>query len=230
MSGKRTAIRRKHPVRPRAGRSDGQITRGHILDVAGRIFGERGFALVTSKEICAQARTNVAAVNYHFGGIDGLYEAVLVEAHRQLIDIDELTAATSAPASAAARLSRVLGMILDHASAKDGWAFPVLLREILNPSPFLPALVLKAVRPKVNALLGLLAELMELPPEHPSVQRSVLLCIVPSIFMAVAPPIVKSKLLPALSHDRDALVAEMTRFIVAGTAAIRRSIPKPPRR
>src|SRR5690349_14132568 len=74
----------------RTQRPDGSTTRQHILETAGQLFAERGFAESTSKEICTRAGTNMAAVNYHFGSRDGLYEAVLIEAHRQLVSMDEL--------------------------------------------------------------------------------------------------------------------------------------------
>jgi AcrR family transcriptional regulator len=85
------------PAAARTQRTDGNTTRLHILETAGQLFAERGFAESTSKEICTRAGTNMAAVNYHFGGRDGLYEAVLVEAHRQLVSIDELVGLASAP-------------------------------------------------------------------------------------------------------------------------------------
>ena len=39
-------------------------------------MAEKGFAAVTSKEICESAGVNNAAVNYHFGSRDGLHRAV----------------------------------------------------------------------------------------------------------------------------------------------------------
>src|SRR5258708_38675381 len=52
-------------------------TRSRLLNAAARLFAERGFAKVTVRDICKKARANVAAVNYHFGGKDGLYRAVM---------------------------------------------------------------------------------------------------------------------------------------------------------
>ena len=51
----------------RAMRSDGMEKRRHILQVAGRLYAEKGHARTTSKEICALAGTDIAAVNYPFG-------------------------------------------------------------------------------------------------------------------------------------------------------------------
>lgn len=50
------------------------------LDVAGRAFAARGYAAATSKEICERAGGNLAAVNNHFGGKQGLYRSVLAKA------------------------------------------------------------------------------------------------------------------------------------------------------
>jgi len=47
-------------------------TRGRVLNAAARLFAEHGFATVTVRDICNKAGANVAAVNYHFGGKDGL--------------------------------------------------------------------------------------------------------------------------------------------------------------
>ena len=57
-------------------RSDGEETKKKIITCAGRLMAEKGFAAVTSKEICESAGVNTAAVNYHFGSKDALVQAV----------------------------------------------------------------------------------------------------------------------------------------------------------
>src|SRR4051795_9610357 len=80
--------KRKQPLR-----EDGAQTRQQLLEVAGQVFAEHGYARATSKEICERAGANIAAVNYHFGSKDGLYGAVLEEAHSRLISLESVAAA-----------------------------------------------------------------------------------------------------------------------------------------
>ena len=52
-------------------------TRERILDVAERLFGERGFPATPLRDITAEAGVNIASVNYHFGSKEGLLAEVL---------------------------------------------------------------------------------------------------------------------------------------------------------
>lgn len=52
-------------------------TRERILDVAERLFGERGFAATSLRDITTGAGVNVASVNYHFGSKEALLAEVL---------------------------------------------------------------------------------------------------------------------------------------------------------
>ena len=70
---------------------DGRETGEKIIECAGQLIAEKGFASVTSKEICRAAGVNLAAVNYHFGRRDGLYLAVLENVQQYLISIHTLT-------------------------------------------------------------------------------------------------------------------------------------------
>jgi AcrR family transcriptional regulator len=54
-------------------------TRQRILDVSERLFAEKGFDGVSVREITAEARCNVASINYYFGNKRGLYLAVFRE-------------------------------------------------------------------------------------------------------------------------------------------------------
>jgi len=51
-------------------------TSSRILDEAERLFTNSGFEGTSVREITSRAGCNLAAVSYHFGGKQGLYEAV----------------------------------------------------------------------------------------------------------------------------------------------------------
>ncbi|NNC88848.1 MAG: TetR/AcrR family transcriptional regulator [Akkermansiaceae bacterium] len=55
-------------------------TRERILEAAEGLFAERGFEVVSLRDITSLAGANVAAVNYHFGSKEKLVDAV-VERH-----------------------------------------------------------------------------------------------------------------------------------------------------
>jgi AcrR family transcriptional regulator len=204
----------------RAQRTDGSTTRLHILETAGQLFAERGFAESTSKEICTRAGTNMAAVNYHFGSRDGLYEAVLIEAHRQLVSIDELVSLASVPSDPRLKLRAFLTHLVELGSQpKAPWGFRVVLREALSPSPAMPVLIRRAVLPKAKLIRGLIGGIMDLPDDHPSVQRALLFAVLPCIVMTVAPKDLGSKVLPALK-DAEGLADDLMRYVFAGLDAL----------
>lgn len=207
----------------RTPRPDGNTTRLHILETAGQLFATQGFAQTTSKEICTRAGTNMAAINYHFGGRDGLYEAVLIEAHKQLVSLDELMALSQVSNDPRLKLRAFLTHMVEmSAQPKAPWGFRVVLREALSPSPALPALIQRAVLPKAKLLRGLIGEIMGLPDDHPSVQRSLLLTVLPCLVLTVAPKDMSSKVLPALK-DTQALAEDLMRYVLAGLDAVAKS-------
>jgi len=58
-------------------RKDGTDTKERLLRAASKVFAQRGYREATIAEICHKAGSNVAAVNYHFGGKDAVYIPVL---------------------------------------------------------------------------------------------------------------------------------------------------------
>ena len=204
----------------RASRPDGAATRQHLLDIAGQVFAARGFADATSKEICERAGTPMASVNYHFGSREALYEAALVEAHRQVVSLDELSALTEAPGDPRDKLRAVISRFVGLSAGSGApWGFMLMLREVLSPSPAMPALIEKAVRPKATVLLGLIGEVLQLDPHEPAVQRALMFSVLPCIALMIAPRQVQAALLPAVGKDKNALVEDFTRFVMAGLDA-----------
>ena len=56
--------------------SRSQTTKDRLIQAAAPIFAEKGYRDTTVAEICDAAEANIAAVNYHFGDKESLYDAV----------------------------------------------------------------------------------------------------------------------------------------------------------
>lgn len=77
-------------------------TATRIQDVAERLFVEHGFEATSLRMITQQAEVNLAAVNYHFGSKDALFESVFVRRLAPLVaacleELDSLEEATVDP-------------------------------------------------------------------------------------------------------------------------------------
>ncbi len=210
------------PPRPRSVRSDGVETRAQILQVAGRLFAEKGFERTTSREICQAAGANMAAVNYHFGSREGLYEAVLVEAHGQLVRLDDLAAIGRVGDAPQARLRAVIRLLAQRASVQEvPWGLRILVHEMMvAPSPHMAVLMRKAVLPKIQIMMSIVAEVLGLPADHPAVQRSLALVVLPCIMMTIVPRELFRQVVPAVHDDAQGLVDDMTRYALAGLEAV----------
>ena len=103
-----------HGGHERGKRGDGDLTRARILESAGQLAAECGYANMTSKQVCERAHVNMAAVNYHFGSREGLYAAVLAEAHDRLFTLERLRQIL-AEGTAREKLSRTLDELLAQA-------------------------------------------------------------------------------------------------------------------
>ena len=57
-----------------------RTTRARILVSAEALFAERGFEVVSLREITGAAGANVAAVNYHFGSKEKLIRVQIISA------------------------------------------------------------------------------------------------------------------------------------------------------
>lgn len=121
-----------HGGHERGKRGDGDLTRARILESAGQLAAECGYANMTSKQVCERAHVNMAAVNYHFGSREGLYAAVLAEAHDRLFTLERLRQIL-AEGTAREKLSRTLDELLAHLHGPRSWHVRVLQREFFSP-------------------------------------------------------------------------------------------------
>src|SRR6516165_6112382 len=66
-----------------------KATRDKIIKAASHVFARNGYEGAGVRAIVAEADVNQAAINYHFGGKEGLYRAVLQAALRALMKDDD---------------------------------------------------------------------------------------------------------------------------------------------
>src|SRR4029453_18114729 len=79
-------------------------TKERILDTAESLFMEHGFEATSLRAITATAAVNLAAVNYHFGSKEELFQAVLTRRldpmnQRRVALLDRFERETTAPLS-----------------------------------------------------------------------------------------------------------------------------------
>ena len=107
--------------------------RQRILEVAFEMFASTGFHGTHLREICNRAGTNVAAVCYHFQSKEGLYDAVIMEAGRQLADPD-YSFVLSQQLSPEQKLLKLTESLLKRLGAAGAWVPKLLARELADRS------------------------------------------------------------------------------------------------
>jgi TetR/AcrR family transcriptional regulator, regulator of cefoperazone and chloramphenicol sensitivity len=199
-------------------------TRAQLLEAAGQVFAEKGFDRATGREICDRAGTNSAAINYYFGGMEGLHAAVIEEAQGRLISLEKLKSAIAGKTDAKAKLEAILGLAVEFLTGpiSSSWVLRVLGREFVAPSSVIDELIEKQGIPKLRILKAIVAELMELPEDHPAVGRGCLTLIAPCSMLLIADRRTLRRVFPSLYLNRDnaaALARHMLDYALAGLAA-----------
>ncbi|WP_353474706.1 CerR family C-terminal domain-containing protein [Salipiger sp. H15] len=201
-------------------RTDGEATRARILEAAGELFAEGGFAETTNKAIASRADVDHASINYHFGSRSGLYREVLVEAHRRMISVEDLTAIAEADVPPEEKLRGFIARIVAAVLDGQGWHGKVLSREILSPSSHLDVLPLSEIGAKMRIVLRILSGLTGLPPDDPALRRSLFSVLGPCAMLLVAAPRISPLADDVLTTPREVLVDHLCSFALGGLAAI----------
>lgn len=209
-------------------RGAGKRAQDQLLEAAGELFADKGFDRTTSREICARAGMNTAAVNYHFGGIDALYAAVLALAGSRISTIYEAQAIADSDLSPEEKLIEFLRPIMRWLTAPvtKSWEMKLLSREIVSPSPMKEAFMQTETLPKINIGRQILAEVIEADPNDPLVGRTFLTVLAPCLLMAIADREMFETMLQTSNRseaESEALIKLYLTFIKAGIAAIRQA-------
>lgn len=137
-------------------------TRIRILEAAAAIFAEHGYAATTIRQICSQAQVNLAAVNYHFGGKEGLYRDTIRFLRRRAYESYPTTYGLAADASPDEQLrafvrSFLLRTSFDEKTQEFG---TIVMREMVEPTAALDMMLDEGIRSLFGQLVGIVSDLL----------------------------------------------------------------------
>ncbi|NVN92250.1 MAG: CerR family C-terminal domain-containing protein [Desulfuromonadales bacterium] len=137
-------------------------TRLRLLEAAALVFARHGYAASTVRMICAQAKVNGAAINYHFGSKDELYHEVLRHVRRRAYDTYPTTHGLTAVAPPHEKLRAFINSFLLRIFDEErnpGFG-TLMIREMVEPTSALDMLVEEGICSLFSELVGIVRSIM----------------------------------------------------------------------
>src|SRR5581483_1465575 len=124
--------------------------RRRLLAAARKLFGSKGFAATSTREIAAEAGCNLALISHYFGSKEGLLATLLQETFEE--DVAQVGKVLGTSKGPRAQLEGFIEWTVDH-FAEQREMLRVVHREIIQTdSPFLTRLA-----PPIEQVIGELA-------------------------------------------------------------------------
>lgn len=208
-------------------RKDGVESSKKLLKAAAKVFAQKGYNKTTVEEVCKEAGSNIAAVNYHFGSKDELYRAVWKNAFEEAMKIYPPDGGLAEDVPAEEKLRALiysnLHRMLDE--GKLGFAGQILLREMAEPTKAVEQIFHDVIFPLHEITHTVIKELLG----ESATEQNINFCEMSIVHQCVAIGFVRGKenLPPFLREEKmtptfiDELAEHITIFSLAGIRVIR---------
>ena len=206
-------------------RKDGIERKAQLLEAATKVFSKKGFRDTTISDICDEAESNVASVNYYFGSKEELYAEVWKTANQKTLEKYPPDYGTSPESNPQERLRAfirsLLHKILD--SGQLGSAGKILMMELTNPTEAIELVKRDSLEPIRKRMRAIMSEL--LGPDVPEKRR--IFCVLSTINQCFGLGLRKGVLPPPLkAMEKKELLEELTEhitlFSLAGIEAVKK--------
>ena len=208
-------------------RGDGEKTREALIEAAGTLAAERGWANVAAKDVCDMAGVNCASVNYWFGGRDELYEAVLSRIpdtiFSQELEIEMVQYETAEEA-----LRYFVTHHLMHSEDKRSWPMRVWAREVTaTPSANLLAMARKIGVVRIKALQQFFADYLGIEDYRDTRVGAAFITTMSAVLihMLIAHEL-RNIVIPGFEKEPEKMRELIVRQVMAGLAARRDEIAR----
>jgi AcrR family transcriptional regulator len=189
-------------------------TRSRLLNAASRIFAEKGFQETTIAEICEQAKTNIASVNYHFRDKETLY----LEAWRFAFN------ESNSEQRLAARITALIHRVADP----ESYSFAIIHKEMAQPTRLLADILEKEINPQRLQMFSLLKDCLGEQASEQQIQYCHASIMGQCFQLLRLRQMQKAR--PFRSHPSDlsntlAFAEHVVQFSLAGIQAIKHQLP-----
>ncbi len=196
-------------------------TRERLLEAAGEVFAEAGFHHATVRDICARAGANIAAVNYHFRDKDGLYEAVLQNAHDAAAAHYPYDAGQTDARGPEEKLRAFVSTFMNRLfnEGRPAWHPKLMAREMVEPTGALDRVVARSIRPHFELLASIVRELLGPAATEDRVARCGASVVGQCLLYYYCRPVL-SRLLPGDTYDAERTRARAEHIVAFSLAGI----------
>ncbi len=209
--------------------SRASVTKEKILDTAEALFMEHGFEATGLRQITTDAGVNLAAVHYHFGGKEELFEAVLTRRldpmnQQRVALLDQLeTEAQGKPLTCEAIIGAMFipALKLARDKAQGGKNFLRLIgRAYADPAPFIRSFLSNQYAPMIARFKTAFGHtLPHLPPKELSWRLHFLMGALSYTLAGTDVLKLISELNPVATDNDELLLRRLGPFLVAGLQA-----------
>jgi AcrR family transcriptional regulator len=154
-----------------------------IIEAAGPIFAQKGFAATTVREICSAAKVNQAAINYYFGNKEKLYKEVFASTYSSFTSIDFIDTDLDSSRPFEERFRRMIVRRTQEILATElsRWKVQLIFRELHDPTSSCGEKLQEFIIQDYNALYHYLEEYFA--PETPEpIRWQCIFCLFGTIF------------------------------------------------
>lgn len=195
-------------------------TRQRLIEAASDIFIEQGYKAAKIRDIVKHARANLAAINYYFGGKEGLYTAVIQHTASLVYEEQSQSLVTHAKSSPEEQLKEYIRVFLkrlldDTIQARWG---KLIARETVEPTAAFDMVVEKYILPAHADLKKIIRAILGAGASEESVRHSAMSVVGLCLYYQTARRAV-GRLDPDFSFapaDVSRLAEHITAFSLAG--------------
>ncbi|SKA72269.1 transcriptional regulator, TetR family [Paucidesulfovibrio gracilis DSM 16080] len=204
-----------------------QGTKERLLQAGAKVFSEKGFLAATIREICQLAEANIAAVNYHFGDKQSLYDAVLKTMFAECATPVDQRIDPDLPAEerlAAFILESIRDIYGDSSLSDDGGLLDSLFHmELAHPSSQWEQLIKDHFLPESLYLRSLIREILGSGHDEETIRQCCISIYGMMTHHALCWPIVSvvHQDHPPMTGFREQLADHVTRFSLAALRDLR---------
>jgi len=212
--------------------ADATGTRERLLEIACNLFAEKGYARASISEITRLAGANKAAVNYHFGSKEKLYQEAWRHAHERFLAQVPPHGGVASDRPAEERLRGRIRAGLQRAMMGDAIEFRIMRNEMANPTGLLRQVIDDAIRPIRQATQAILRELLGPRATDTDVALCEVCVVAPWMHVTHRRQAEKHEgLAPVFREEMlEHMVDHLTAFALAGIRQIRKRLEQSPRK